>query len=99
MRSIRHRIRSAGAALVMLALSGAAMAHHSFAMFDHDHQVRMTGKVKDFRWQNPHVYIELTAPDAKGEMRNFQLAQQLESMAQILIESILPPRLKLCVAI
>lgn len=73
MRSIRHRIRAAGAALALLAMSGAALAHHSFAMFDHDHQVRMTGKVKDFRWQNPHVYIELTAPDAKGETRNWTI--------------------------
>jgi hypothetical protein len=43
-----------------------AAAHHSFAMFDHEHQIKVTGTVKDFRWQNPHVYIELTGVDAKG---------------------------------
>jgi hypothetical protein len=50
-----------------------AMAHHSFAMFDHDHQIKLSGTVKDFRWQNPHVYIQLSAPDAKGEVRTWSI--------------------------
>ena len=65
------------AALAAGLIAAPAFAHHSFAMFDHDHQVRMTGKVKDFRWQNPHVYIELTAPDAKGETRNWTIENEV----------------------
>lgn len=57
------------ALLSLLFVSNAAVAHHSFAMFDHDHQIKVTGTVKEFRWQNPHVYIELGATDAKGEAR------------------------------
>jgi hypothetical protein len=53
--------------------SGPALAHHSFAMFDHDNQVRLSGTVAEFSWQNPHVYIELDAPDAKGEMRHWSI--------------------------
>ena len=48
--------------------SGAALAHHSFAMFDHEHQIKLTGTVTDFSWQNPHVYIHLQAPNAKGKL-------------------------------
>jgi hypothetical protein len=73
MIAIRKHIAAGFAALALLAAAGAAQAHHSFAMFDHDHQVRMTGTVKDYRWQNPHVYIELTAPDAKGETRTWTI--------------------------
>jgi len=73
MGSIRHRLRAAGTALVLLAFSGAALAHHSFAMFDHDHQVRMTGKVKDFRWQNPHVYFYMDVEDANGKVTNWSM--------------------------
>lgn len=50
-----------------------ASAHHSFAMFDSDNQVRLEGKVTEFRWQNPHVYIHLQAPDAKGKMRHWTI--------------------------
>ena len=73
MTDIRQRIAAGFAALALLFAAGGAQAHHSFAMFDHDHQVRMTGTVKDYRWQNPHVYIELSAPDAKGETRTWTI--------------------------
>ena len=73
MIDIRQRIAASLAALALLFAASSAHAHHSFAMFDHDHQVRMTGTVKDYRWQNPHVYIELSAPDAKGETRTWTI--------------------------
>jgi len=67
------RYALAFAAVAALAISGVALAHHSFAMFDHDHQVKLTGTVKDFRWANPHVYIELTAANAKGEVSDWTI--------------------------
>ena len=36
-----------------------AAAHHSFAMYDNDHQLKVSGTVASFQWTNPHVYIEL----------------------------------------
>ena len=53
--------------------AGAAQAHHSFAMFDNDHQLKLSGTVTDYKWQNPHVYIWLEAPDDKGEMRTWMI--------------------------
>jgi hypothetical protein len=50
-----------------LAVTAAALAHHSFAMFDHDHQVKLNGTVKSFQWTNPHVYIEMDGRNAKDE--------------------------------
>ena len=49
-----------------LAASTPALAHHSFAMFDHTHRITVVGTVTKFDWTNPHVYIELVAPDPKG---------------------------------
>ena len=43
-----------------------ALAHHSFAMFDRDKQVSLTGTVHDFQWTNPHAWIEIDVPDGKG---------------------------------
>ena len=59
--------------LAALCVSGLAVAHHSFAMFDHENQIRVEGTVTDYKWQNPHVYIWLTAPDEKGEMRTWTI--------------------------
>jgi hypothetical protein len=56
-----------------LAAAGYAFGHHSFAIYDHEHQVKMTGKVAEFLWQNPHVYIELEAPDAKGVVKHWTI--------------------------
>jgi hypothetical protein len=54
------------AAALFAGVAPLARAHHSFAMFDHDKQVKMEGKVTDFQWQNPHVYIELDVPEEKA---------------------------------
>jgi Family of unknown function (DUF6152) len=58
-------LRAAVAAFA-LAAGGAAGAHHSFAMFDHQKQIKLIGKVTDFQWTNPHVYIEIDVPENNG---------------------------------
>ncbi len=56
----------AAVAGVSLAAAAPAFAHHSFAMFDHDHQIKLVGTVKYFQWTNPHVYILLAASQPGG---------------------------------
>ena len=43
-----------------------AWAHHSFAMFNRDKEVSVTGTVLEFQWTSPHAWIELETPGAKG---------------------------------
>jgi hypothetical protein len=50
-----------------------ATAHHSFAMFDAAKTVRLSGVVHEFQWTNPHVFIELTVPDANGKPVNWSI--------------------------
>ena len=62
-----QRRRLIGLALAAALLPAApALAHHSFAMFDRDKPVAIAGVVKDFQWTNPHVWIQVMVPDAKG---------------------------------
>jgi hypothetical protein len=61
------------AALILTAIAGPALAHHSFAMFDSENQIRLQGEVTEFIWQNPHVYIHLKAPDPKGKVREWTI--------------------------
>ena len=55
------------AAMAALALVAAPVAaHHSFAMFDQSKTVALKGTVVAFQWTNPHAWIEMSVPDAKG---------------------------------
>ncbi len=50
----------------MLMAATAAWAHHSGAGVDRTRTVTITGTVKEFRWTNPHSWIDLEVTDAKG---------------------------------
>ncbi|HWF11026.1 MAG TPA: DUF6152 family protein [Bryobacteraceae bacterium] len=43
-----------------------ASAHHSMAGFDRTKTVTLSGTVKQFKWANPHSWIEMEVPDGKG---------------------------------
>jgi len=53
------------AALLLAAPS--ATAHHSFAMFDFNNTVTITGTVNEFRWTNPHVILLVNVPQKAGD--------------------------------
>ena len=53
-------------AIAVLLTASAALAHHSFAMFDQSKTVTLEGTVKDFRWTNPHVFIEMLVKNDGG---------------------------------
>src|SRR5688572_9583935 len=69
------RARTRGAAVAIAILGGGlgaaglpvALAHHSFAMFDSENQIKVSGTVKEFQWTNPHVYIEMDGKNVKVE--------------------------------
>jgi uncharacterized protein DUF6152 len=48
------------------------VAHHSFAPYETSIQIKLTGVVSEFKWVNPHVYIQIDAADAKtGEKKHW----------------------------
>jgi Family of unknown function (DUF6152) len=53
-------------ASVIVAMGGASMAHHSFAMFDQANPIDLVGVVKDWRYTAPHVFIVLEVKQADG---------------------------------
>jgi hypothetical protein len=53
-------------AIAALLTASSALAHHSFAMFDQSRTVNLQGTVKDFRWTNPHVFIQLLVKTEGG---------------------------------
>ena len=49
------------AALLGAGVLGArpALSHHSFAMFDTQKEVTLSGTVREFQWTNPHSWLQL----------------------------------------
>lgn len=60
-------------AALLLGHTGVACAHHSFATYDSDHQVKLTGTVMTVLWSNPHVYIELAVREERGTTNTYTL--------------------------
>jgi hypothetical protein len=49
-----------------LAATGAALAHHSFAMFDQEHPMELKGTVTEFKFTSPHTFVLLEVKGADG---------------------------------
>jgi len=54
-------------------VSGAAMAHHSFAMFDQANQMELEGVVQEFRFIAPHTFIILDVKQEDGTIESWSL--------------------------
>jgi Family of unknown function (DUF6152) len=60
--------------VVLLAAGGApALAHHSFAVFDHTRTITIKGAVTKFQWTNPHAFIEVDVPSPDGSVKHFSI--------------------------
>jgi hypothetical protein len=53
--------------VAVAALAVPASAHQSFAVYDADTVVTLTGTVTRFDWTNPHVYVFVDIDDEDGE--------------------------------
>ena len=69
----KGRLGAVLAAAGALAVAAPALAHHSFAMYDNDHQVKLVGTVTKFQWTNPHVYIELENNDTAAKVARWTI--------------------------
>ena len=61
-------IRVVPAVMFLSAAVLPAYAHHSEVMFAPDREVLLTGTVKEFRYTNPHSYIQIVVPREGGQL-------------------------------
>lgn len=56
-----------------LGMATTAYAHHSMEGFDRAKNVTLTGTVKQFKWANPHSWIELEVTNDKGQLETWNI--------------------------
>jgi len=58
--------------VALFVLQGGSAAHHSYgATYDTSKEIRLEGKLVQFALRNPHSYVHVQAPDAKGAMQRW----------------------------
>lgn len=61
------------ACVLLIGLAAPAVAHHSAAGIDRTKTVVVNGTIKEFRWTNPHSWIDLDVADAGGTTRTWSI--------------------------
>jgi hypothetical protein len=65
-----------GSLVMVLCIAGSsAFAHHSAAGIDRTKSVTVQGTVKQFKWANPHSWLEVEVANSKGgtDIWNFEM--------------------------
>jgi hypothetical protein len=60
-------------ATLLMVVPGAVLAHHSFAMFDMNKDLTLTGTVREFQWQSPHSWLDIMVKDRSGKVGQWSL--------------------------
>ncbi len=77
---MKRQLATFVASAAFIASGGAAMAHHSFAMFDQEHPIELVGTVQEFKYTNPHSYLLLEVKGADGSTTIWNLEGRAPSM-------------------
>lgn len=59
--------------VVSLLIAGSVLAHHSPAIFDRTKEVKLVGVVREFKWGNPHSWIELDVRNETGNVEGWSI--------------------------
>jgi len=65
-----QRLIAALMSCAFVATSSAALAHHSFAMFDQENPIELEGVVQEFKFTSPHTFIilQVKQPDSSTQL-------------------------------
>jgi len=77
-----RRIRFGLLVFIILTMAGTALAHHSFAVFDHTRTLSLKGSVTRFQWSNPHGFLDIDVQDADGTVKHYTLELTSINMLQ-----------------
>jgi hypothetical protein len=61
------RLARIGVSLAVILLGAPANAHHSWARYDGDNVITVTGNITSIEWASPHVVMHFTVPAESKE--------------------------------
>lgn len=67
---------------LLIAMVAPALAHHSFAVYDHTRTVTLSGTVTRFQWTNPHGFIEMDVTQSDGTVKHYSVELTSINMMQ-----------------
>ena len=67
---------------LLMVMTAPAVAHHSFAVFDHTRTLTIRGTVTKFQWTNPHGFLEVDIPQPDGTTKHFSIELTSINMMQ-----------------
>ena len=70
--NIRHTILSLYA-LWLMVFTLPVSAHHAASMFDRNESVDLVGKIVEFQWTNPHIWIQISVENKDGELEEWSI--------------------------
>jgi len=68
--------------VLMIAMVVPALAHHSFAVYDHTRTLTLSGTVTKFQWTNPHGFIEMDVTQSDGSVKHYAVELTSINMMQ-----------------
>jgi len=68
--------------LIITTFAGTALAHHSFAVYDHTKTLNLKGTVTKWQWSNPHAYLDIDVKDSGGAVKHYVLEGTSINMLQ-----------------
>lgn len=61
-----RKVLAVGAICAAAVIGAPAMAHHAGTMYDHGRVEKVSGMVKEWRWANPHAFLQVMVTDKDG---------------------------------
>jgi hypothetical protein len=78
---LRRRLSFGWLALLLSGTGTVALAHHSFAVYDHSKTLNLKGTVNKWTWANPHAYLDIEVKDG-GAVKHYVLEGTSINMLQ-----------------
>lgn len=70
---MRMPVAVRGFVLSVASFATAASAHHGTSQYDMDQEIVLAGTVAEWRWSNPHAWLQLDAVNAAGQTEQWSI--------------------------